>query len=357
VANPYASGVYAGTEEVPDHLRIDLDRLRDWAAGRLPGLERDVTVGKFKGGQSNPTYRIGTDAGDYVLRRKPPGPLHPTAHAIDREFRVLSALEGTGVPIPRARLYCDDPEVIGSEFYIVDAVDGTVHWNCELPDRTPAYRRAFYTDLAANLGKLHALDWRALGLEDFGRHAGYVERNLRRWYNIYVDARTIAIADMDWAAAALKERLPAEEPIALIHGDYGTHNVIAAPAEPKVAAILDWEMSTIGNPLVDLAHAMRPWMEPPEPETGRPTLADKDLAALGIPSLENNIAAYQAQSGIEWRDGPFYLAFAMFRYACMVQGVLHRYAIGTAANRHFAHNRERVVVLARKARDILEATP
>jgi aminoglycoside phosphotransferase (APT) family kinase protein len=357
MSNPYASGAYAGTEEVPEHLRFDVNRLREWAAGRLAGLGGEITVRKFKGGQSNPTYRIDTGQGSYVLRRKPPGPLQPTAHAIDREYRVMSALAGTGIPIAQAHCYCDDPAVIGSEFYIVDAVDGPVHWNCELPDRSPEYRRAYYGDLIANLGRIHALDWRSLGLEDFGRHTGYAERNLKRWHRIYTDTKAVEIGDMDWTADALRERLPADEPITLIHGDFGNHNAIADPEAPRIAAILDWEMSTIGNPLIDLAHAMRFWMEPPEPATSRPTLADKDLASLGIPTIEENIAVYEAQSGVRWRDGQFYLAFVMFRYACMIQGVLHRYAIGTAANRNVAHTQDRVVLLARKARDILEGRP
>jgi aminoglycoside phosphotransferase (APT) family kinase protein len=355
MANAYASAAFAGTEDVPEHLQFDADRLREWLAGRLPGIDGKISIRKFKGGQSNPTYRIGTGEGDYVLRRKPPGPLQPTAHAIDREFRVLLALDGTGIPIPRPHLYCDDPEVIGSEFYLVDAVDGPVHWNSELPDATPEYRRGYYTDLIGTLGRIHALDWRGLGLEDFGKHTGYAERNLRRWNKIYNDTRAIEIPDMDWAASALRERLPADEPVSLVHGDYGNHNVIADPMQPRVAAILDWEMSTIGNPLIDLAHAMRPWMEPPEPEADRPTLADKDLAALGIPTIEENIETYQAKSGISWPEGQFYLAFVMFRYAAMIQGVLHRFAIGTAANRNFAHHQGRVVVLAAKARELLES--
>ncbi len=357
MANAYASDAFAGTEEVPGHLRFDMERLKEWVAGRLPGFEGALTVGKFKGGQSNPTYRIGASECAYVLRRKPPGPLQPTAHAIDREFRVISAVHPTGLPVARPHFYCDDPEVIGSEFYIVDAVEGPVHWNAELPGASPEYRRAYYTDLIGALGKVHALDFRALGLEEFGRHDGYAARNLKRWHKIYCDTQAIEIPDMDWTADALRERLPADEPVTLIHGDHGNHNSIAHPDRPAVAAILDWEMSTIGNPLIDLAHTMRPWMEPPEAGTGRPTLADKDLQALGIPTIEENIATYQEHSGIGWAEGQFYLGFVMFRYAAMIQGVLHRYKIGTAANKNFAHNQDRVVVLAAKARELLQAAP
>lgn len=354
MANAYASHAFVGTEDVPEHLRFDAAALAEWVGPRLPGFAGSLRVAKFKGGQSNPTYRIDTSDGAYVLRRKPPGELRPTAHAIDREFRVLTALKGTGLPIPCPHLYCADPAVIGSEFYIVDAVDGTVHWNSELPDETPEYRDAYYRDLLGTLGRVHALDWRALGLEDFGKATGYAERNLKRWNRTFQETRDVEIPDMAWTAQALHERLPTEESVSLVHGDYGNHNVIAAPNEPRIAAILDWEMSTIGNPLIDFAHAMRPWLEPPEPGSERPTLADKDLARLGVPTIEECIETYERHSSVPWRAGSFYLAFVMFRYAAMIQGVLHRYKTGTAANRNFAHNQGRVVAIAAKARHLLE---
>jgi len=348
-----ATAAFSGTEPPPENLQFDERALCAWIAGRLPGFDGPITVGKFKGGQSNPTYRIDTPAGSYVLRRKPPGPLRPTAHAIDREFRVLSALAGTGVPIPLPHLYCTDEAVIGSEFYIVDAVEGMVHWSCELPGMTPQYRKDYYVDLFRQLAKLHAVDWREAGLTGYGKSEGFTGRNLELWYKTYCDTKAIEIPDMDWLAAALRERLPTDEPVSLIHGDYGNHNVIAAPSEPRIAAILDWEVSTIGNPLVDVAHTLRPWMEPPEPGKDRPTLADKDLQAMGVPEMAEIVDLYAQASGITWSDPAFYLAFAMFRYACMVQGVLHRYTIGTASNTKTVHHQGRVVDIARKGRAIL----
>jgi aminoglycoside phosphotransferase (APT) family kinase protein len=193
-------------------------------------------------------------------------------------------------------------------------------------------------------------------LEDFGKSTGYTARNLERWYRTWCDTKAVEIPDMDWAAEALRERLPASEPVSLIHGDCGNHNVIAAPGEPRVAAILDWEMSTIGNPLVDLFHAMRPWMEPPQPGTARPTLADKDLAALGIPTMDALAGQYVAATGFALTDPDFYRAFVMFRYAAMVQGVLHRYKDGTAANQRVSHDQGRVVAIAGVARRILEGS-
>jgi aminoglycoside phosphotransferase (APT) family kinase protein len=356
VTNTNASAAlasFAGAEPPPEHLKIDENRLREWVGNRLPGFDKPITILKFKGGQSNPTYRIETQAGAYVLRRKPPGPLRPTAHAIDREFRALQALAPTGIPIPRPHFYCTDESVIGSEFYMVDAVEGPVHWNPELPGQTPDYRRAYFTDLISTLARVHSVDVNKVGLADFGKPSNYAARNLDRWYKTFTETKAVEIPDMDWVAAALRERLPTNEPLGLIHGDYGNHNVIAAPDAPRVAAILDWEMSTLGNPLIDLAHTMRPWMEPPEPGADRPTLADKNLAAMGVPSIEENIATYTKTSGINWTDTPFYLAFAMFRYGCMVQGVLHRRKIGTNANANFAHSQERVFAIAAKARSYL----
>jgi aminoglycoside phosphotransferase (APT) family kinase protein len=346
---------FSGTEPVPQHLRFDEDQLRDRLAGRLPGFDCPVTVAKYKGGQSNPTYRIDTRAGAYVLRRKPPGQLRPGAHAIDREFRVLSALAPMGIPIPRPHLYCDDTAIIGSEFYIVDAVEGEVHWNAELPERNPEYRGAYYSDLIDKLAAVHMVDWRAAGLEDFGKSSGFTARNLERWYKTFCDTKAVEIPDMEWVAAVLRERLPGSEPVSLIHGDYGNHNVIAAPGAPRVAAILDWEISTIGNPLVDLFHAMRPWMEPPQPGAARPTLADKDLGALGIPTMPELSERYLAATGFVISDLDFYRGFVMFRYAAMVQGVLHRYKIGSASNQRVAHDQGRVVAIAGAARRILEA--
>jgi aminoglycoside phosphotransferase (APT) family kinase protein len=344
---------FSGTEPPPEHLRFDERALCDWIADRLPGFDGPIDVAKFKGGQSNPTYRIATGSGAYVLRRKPPGELRPGAHAIDREFRVLSALAPTGIPIPKPHLYCDDRAVIGSEFYLVDAVEGEVHWNAELPARTPEYRDAYYTNLIDKLAAVHMVDWRAAGLDGFGKAGGFTARNLERWYKTFCDTKAVEIPDLDWAAAALRERLPADEPVSLTHGDYGSHNVIAAPGEPRVAAILDWEISTIGNPLIDLFHAMRPWMEPPQEDGQRPTLADKDLPRLGIPTMQALSERHLAVTGFVIPDLDFYRAFVMFRYACMVQGVLHRHKTGSAANQRVAHDQGRVLAIAGAARRIL----
>jgi aminoglycoside phosphotransferase (APT) family kinase protein len=345
---------FQGTEAPPEALRIDTAALAGWVGDRLPGFDGPIAVAKFKGGQSNPTYRLDTGAGCYVLRRRPPGVGPSTAHAIDREFKVLRAMEGTGVPAPRVFLYCDDESVIGSAFYLVEFIPGRVFWSAELPELSRDERGAFYDDLGACLARLHSVDIEAVGLSDLGRHGGYTARNFERWWNIFQAGRTVDVPDMDWLADALRERMPASEPITLIHGDYGVYNVIAAPDRPKIAAVLDWEMATIGNPLVDLAHSMRPWLEPPAPDGSRPTLVDKDVGALGIPTQQDFAARWSERTGIAWTDGDFYMGYAMFRYAAMVQGVLKRFADGTAANRNMIHTPDRVIAIAARARQVVE---
>ncbi len=346
--------LFKGLEEPPAALAIDTRALADWIDDRLPGFDRDFSVRKFKGGQSNPTYCLSTPAGPYVLRRRPPGIGATGAHAVDREFKVLCALKNAGLPIPCAYFFCDDPAVIGSEFYLVEFVEGRVFWNAELPELNPAERGRFVDEMNSSLAGLHTVDVAAVGLNDLGRREGYTRRNFERWWKTYNASKLIDVPDMDWLAGALRERLPASEPLALIHGDFGIYNIIAHPVQPTIRAILDWEMATLGNPLVDLAHTMRPWLEPPAADGSRPTLADKDLTALGVPTLEAFAARWSERTGIAWTDQEFYLGFAMFRYAGMIQGILKRHVDGTAANRNLVHTQDRVVAIAAKARAILQ---
>ncbi len=345
--------LFQGTEVPPPALAIDTEALGAWIGSRLPGFDKPFTVRKFKGGQSNPTYCLATEAGPYVLRRRPPGVGVSSAHAIDREFKVLRALQGLGLPIPTTYFYCEDAAVIGSEFYLVEFVAGRVFWSAELPELSPAERGQFLDDMNACLARLHTVDIEAVGLADLARHGGYTQRNFERWCKTYYTSTLVQVPDMDWLAQALRERLPACEPLALIHGDFGIYNLIAHPTQPAVSAILDWEMATLGNPLVDLAHTLRPWLEPPGSQGVRPTLADKDVRKLGVPTLEEFAARWSERSGIAWTDPDFYLSYAMFRYAAMIQGILKRHLDGTAANRNLIHTQDRVIAIAAKARAIL----
>jgi len=345
---------FEGTEEAPEKLAINTDRLSAWVGDRLPGFAGQIAVSKFKGGQSNPTYCLDMGERRYVLRRRPPGVGATSAHAIDREFKILNALDGTDVPVPHVFLYCDDESVIGSEFYLVEYIAGRVFWSAEIPEYSNEERAEFYDDLGACLAKIHKLDIDAIGLGDLAKREGFTARNLGRWWKTYQASQLVDVPDMAWLTDALRERLPPTEPLALIHGDYGVYNIIATPDAPRIAAVLDWEIATLGNPLVDLAHTMRPWLEPPAADGSRPTFADKDPHALGVPTLAEFAAAWSERTGITWENADFYLGFAMFRYACMIQGILKRYEIGTAANRNLIHTQDRVIAIAAKARQIVE---
>jgi aminoglycoside phosphotransferase (APT) family kinase protein len=347
--------LFSGTEAPPAHLIIDGDSLLRYLKGRLQGLEAPLEIVKFKGGQSNPTYRISSGIRSFVLRRRPPGQLLESAHAIDREYRVLSALAEAKFPVPQPRLYCDDASVIGSAFYIVDFHDGRVFWNAEMPGTDPSFRTAVYEQMNVLLARLHALDYRALGLGDFGKTGGYAARNLARWAKQYVQSKLIDIPDMDWLMEALPKRLPQREDTALLHGDFGLYNIIVHPTQPTILAVLDWEMATLGDPLIDLAHHVRAWWDPPDPVGGSATsLKGLNLSALGIPSMDDYIAAYFRRRGIAAvPDMTFYIGFAQFRYAAMVQGILKRAKDGINSSRRVLHTQDRVVEIAALARRTL----
>jgi aminoglycoside phosphotransferase (APT) family kinase protein len=354
---PSRQALFSGTEAPPEHLQLDLARLEPWFAANIDGYAGPLTVEKFRGGQSNPTYRLSSPSARYVLRKKPPGTLLPSAHAVDREYRVIAALHAAGFPVPRPYRFCEDDGVLGTAFYVVEFLDGRLFWEVDLPVCDPQERAAIYDSMNETLARLHRIDPAEIGLADFGRPGNYLQRQFDRWSKQYTASQMETIADMDWLMAALPPRIPDTIGNRLVHGDYGLHNIIIHKTEPRVLGVLDWEISTIGDPLGDIGHHMTAWYLPPDPERASvSSLVGKDLAALGIPEATAYIDRYVERAGIADFDRTFVLAFALFRYAAIIQGVMKRAAQGNAANKNMMHTQGRVGLLAAAARKLIEGT-
>lgn len=315
-----------------DTQTLDLDAVGRYLKAHLPGFEGPVTAEKFEVGQSNPTFLLKTPARDYVLRRKPPGVLLKSAHAVDREFRVQSALAGTRVPVARMHLLCEDDAVIGSAFYLMDHVKGRNFRQPTLDGLTPAERGAVMDDMNRVLADLHMVDIDAVGLGDYGPPGNYYERQIGRWSKQYRASETRPVPAMDRLMAELAERMPADDgQRTLVHGDYRIDNMIHEADGPHCLAVLDWELSTTGHPYSDLASVIMQWQMPAGSE-GR-GLAGVDRAALGLPSDEAFIAAYCDRRGLAGIDDfGFYLSFCFFRMTAIIQGVLKRALDGNASN-------------------------
>jgi aminoglycoside phosphotransferase (APT) family kinase protein len=325
---------FSGTKELAGGLAIDVARLEAFLAARLPDFAPPLSVRQFKGGQSNPTYLLETPARRYVLRRKPPGKLLPSAHAVDREFRVISALHAQGFPVAAPVLYCDDAGIAGTAFYLMDHVEGRVMWEPHMPSAEPAERAAVYDAMNATLARLHSFDPAALGLSDFGRGNNYVARQVERWSKQYRASETEEIAEMERLIAWLPAHLPPPAPVRIVHGDYRLDNIILAPSQPTVRAVIDWELSTLGDPLADLAYHLMQWHMPPsETGAGVGTLVGHDLARLRIPTRAAYVDAYVARTGLDPRPHlAVYLAYNFFRLAAILQGIVGRVRDGTATS-------------------------
>ena len=317
--------------DVLQQHRFDAAALWRYLERHLPGFSTPATLRQFQGGQSNPTFLIETLAQKFVLRKKPPGKLLPSAHLVEREFRILSALPAD-IPVPRPRLLCEDADVIGTAFYVMDHVEGRVLANVVLPSLDNADRTAVYEDFARIAARLHAVDYRACGLTDFGKPEGYVARQLDRWSRQYLASKSDDNADMERLMAWLANNQPAREETAIAHGDFRIGNMILHPHEPRIVAVLDWELATLGHPLADLAYACMYYHLPARADA-RGGLADLDLATLGIPSEQEFVALYQRHSGrANIPDLRFFLAFSCFRMAAITQGVYARALQGNAAD-------------------------
>ena len=325
-----SGGVLSQTTAVRKGHEIDLNALEHYLANHLDGFAGPLELRQFEGGQSNPTYFLRTPGRDYVLRKKPPGQLLPSAHQVDREYRVMTALRDTGIPVPRTRVLCTDDSIIGTTFFVMDCVDGRVFRQPHLPGVPPDVRGAMYDDMADVLARLHRVDVAAAGLGDYGKPGNYYARQISRWSQQYVAAKTGEIPAMDRLMEWLPANIPPGDETSVVHGDYRVENLIFHPTEPRIVAIVDWELSTLGHPLADLAYNCLTYHLAPD-ALGRPE--DGEIDRRGIPSEAEYVAAYCRRTGRDsvpnWN---FYLAFSMFRLASILQGVYARGLQGNAAS-------------------------
>ncbi len=328
---------------------LDAAALSAWLARHVPEFGPPVDIAKFPGGQSNPTYRVAGASGELVLRRKPFGPLLPSAHAVEREFRLMAALHPTGFPVPRPLALCSDEAVIGSAFYAMELVDGRIFWDGTLPGLAAAERGAVYAGAIGTLARLHGLDPAAAGLGDYGRPGNYFGRQIDRWTRQYRAAQTADIPAVERLIDWLPRTVPEQTRSSLIHGDYRIDNLVFAPDGGDVRAVLDWELSTVGDPLADFTYFAMNWALPAD---GRSGLGGVELSAAGIPSLDEAVGLYCAATG---RDGlpdlPWYFAFNLFRLVGILQGVRKRIALGNASSAAAEASAARVEPLAAAAWD------
>jgi aminoglycoside phosphotransferase (APT) family kinase protein len=339
-----AQAAFSGTVVPEGADRVDEAKLSAWMDANVAGFKGPVEVLKFAGGQSNPTYRINAHSGSYVLRRKPLGPLLPSAHAVDREYRVIAGLHPTGYPVAKPYGLCTDDTVLGSWFYIMDMVEGRTIWDGAMPGSNPAERRATYEAMIDTLAALHNVDVEKAGLSDYGKPGNYFERQIGRWTKQYRLAETEVMPEMERLIEWLPRSLPMQDRVSVVHGDYRIDNMIFDAAAPKVVAVLDWELSTLGDPLADFTYVAM------ADNGGRSGIQDIDRESLGIPELDEMVTRYCAATG---RDGVpdmnWYFAYNFFRLAGIIQGIKKRVIDGTANSAHAKDMSERVFPLASAA--------
>jgi len=316
--------------DVRDIHRFDEASLARYLALHVPDFQGPLRVRQFEGGQSNPTFQLQAGQRFYVLRKQPPGELLPSAHQVDREYRVMRALQNTGVPVPRMICLCEDPSIIGTKFYVMEMVHGRLFNETLLPSLTPPERNAIYLDLARVLASLHKVDPAAVGLADFGRPGNYYERQINRWSKQYLASKTEQIDAMDKLMTWLPARIPEQKRSVIVHGDYRLGNTLIHPTEPKIVAVLDWELSTLGDALADVGYLCQDYHGDSYNDAG---LAGADLQALGIPSEAELLAEYCRHAGLESIDNwLFYVIYNMFRSASIIQGVYKRGLDGNASS-------------------------
>ena len=330
---------YSGTKPVDERLRFDELRLDKWMRENIEGYQGPLIILQFKGGQSNPTYRLNTPDRSYVLRRKPFGKLLPSAHAVDREYRVIAALGQQGFPVAKAYALCTDDSIIGATFYIMSMEEGRVFWDPTLPSQTPENRRNIFASKIETLAKLHMFDPETIGLGDFGKPGNYFARQIDRWTRQYRASETQHIAEFEKVAEWLPRTLPQQERVSIVHGDYRLDNMIFHASEPRVQAVLDWELSTLGDPMADFTYLLMQWI--------MPGLQGADLHALNIPSLGEAAQIYCDVTQMAVPDLNWYFAYNLFRLAGITQGIAGRIRDGTAANVKALETAKRTVPLSK----------
>ncbi|MDC3401575.1 phosphotransferase [Alphaproteobacteria bacterium] len=337
---------FGGTKAVEETHVFDIAKLEQYMQGHVDGFEGPLEVRQFKGGQSNPTYQLITPNKKYVLRRKPPGKLLPSAHAVDREYRVITALAKVNFPVARSYCLCEDESVIGTMFYIMDMVEGRILWDPCLPDLPRADRRPLFEAKIKTLADLHKVDYAAIGLEDYGKPGNYFTRQISRWSKQYVASETQSIDSMNKLMDWLPNNIPNDDANSIVHGDYRLDNIVMHPTENRVLAVLDWELSTLGHPLGDFTYHLMQWFMPTD-GASTSSLLGVDFKELNIPNADEYTRLYCEHTG---RDGienmDFYIAYNMFRLAGILQGIVGRVRDGTASNAHAAQMEDRVQPLS-----------
>jgi aminoglycoside phosphotransferase (APT) family kinase protein len=344
----------AGTTEVREAHRFDEAALARWMEANVEGYAGPLMVAQFKGGQSNPTYKLSTPSRNYVMRRKPPGQLLKGAHAVEREAQVLTGLGSAGFPVPRVYGLCTDDAIVGSWFYVMEMIEGRIFWDATFPDLSREERPAYFDAMNDTIARLHMVDYQAVGLGDYGKPGNYFARQISRWSRQYLeDTEAGRDPNMDALVEWLPGAIPPGDETAIVHGDFRCDNMIFHPTEPRVVAVLDWELSTLGHPLADFAYHAMMYQMPGNIVAG---LAGVDLAALNIPSQQDYVAAYCRRTG---RDSipnwEFYIAFNFFRLAAIFHGIKGRVIRGTASSAHAKERAESFPVLARLAREAMDA--
>ena len=341
----------------PDALRSSVEfdpaRLDSFLRASIPGLSGEMRIERVGGGQSNPTFFVSYDERCLVLRKKPPGEVLPSAHAVDREFRILTALADTDVPVPKTLLFHADRDIVGTPFYVMERIEGRVFHDAALPGVAPEDRRPMYLSMAETMAHLHAVDWAAIGLGDYGKPGNYFVRQIARWTRQWELSRTRDIPEIDMISAWLQSNLPSDDETTICHGDFRIGNMMFHSTEPRVVAVLDWELSTLGHPLADAAFSCLVWHSRPEWYGG---LFGLDLPSLGIPTQEEYLDRYYAVSGRSTRVELFHLVFSLFRFAVILEGIAARARAGNAAAENAAKVGELSIAYARRAADLIKTS-